>query len=102
MGSGRAELVALGGPTRKESNITEIVIADSRRRMNSLQEEHDWLAEHPSEVEYSGRWIAILGGRIGAHGKSFGQTHRKATAKRPATTPLILYIPKRSEELLIL
>jgi hypothetical protein len=71
--------------------------------MSSLQREHNWLVEHPSEAEkYSGRWIAILGGRIVAHGKSFGQTRRKATAKHPATTPLILYIPKRSEELLIL
>jgi hypothetical protein len=71
--------------------------------MNSLKEEHDWLAEHASEAEkYSGRWIAIFGQRIVANGKSFGQTRRKATAKHPATTPLILYIPKRSEELLIL
>ena len=61
------------------------------------------MADHPSEVEkYSGRWIAILGGRIVAHEKSFGQTHRKAAAKHPASTPLILYVPKRSEQLLIL
>jgi Family of unknown function (DUF5678) len=71
--------------------------------MASVAEEHEWLVDHHSEAEkHSGRWIAILGGSIVADGKSFEQTYKKAETKRPGTTPLILYIPKRSEELLIL
>ena len=71
--------------------------------MASVAEEHEWLVDHHSEAErHSGRWIAILEGSIIAEGKSFEQAYKKAEAKRPGTTPLVLYIPKRSEELLIL
>ena len=46
--------------------------------MTSLQQEHEWLVEHHAEVErYAGRWIAILGEKIVADGKSFEQTHKK-------------------------
>ena len=71
--------------------------------MATLQEEHEWLVEHHAEAEkYAGRWIAILDGRIAADGKSFRETHRKAISGRPSAVPLVIYVPKKSEELLIL
>ncbi len=71
--------------------------------MTSLQQEHEWLVEHHAEAErYSGRWIAILGEKIVADGKSFEQTHKKAMVEHRSAIPLVLYVPKRSEELLIL
>lgn len=76
---------------------------NSRGRMTSLQQEHEWLVEHHAEAErYSGRWIAILGEKIVADGKSFEQTHKKVMVEHPGAIPLVLYVPKRSEELLIL
>lgn len=46
--------------------------------MASLQREHEWLVEHHAEAErYAGRWIAILGEKIVADGKSFQQAYKK-------------------------
>ena len=71
--------------------------------MASLKAEHEWLVEHHSEAEkHSGRWIAILDGRIISDGKTFSQARRKAAGKQPEATPLILYVPKKNEELLVL
>jgi hypothetical protein len=71
--------------------------------MASVVTEHEWLVDHHEEAEkHSGRWIAILDGKIIADGKGFEQAYKKAEAKHPDTTPLVVYIPKRSEELLIL
>jgi hypothetical protein len=71
--------------------------------MATLQKEHDWLVKHHVEAEkYSGRWIAILDEGIAADGKSFQEAHEKATSKRPGAIPLVLYVPKKNEQLLIL
>jgi len=71
--------------------------------MASLQAEHVWLVEHHSEAEkHGGRWIAVLEGKIVAEGKSFKEAHTKTEGLFPGKTPLITYIPKKDEELLIL
>jgi hypothetical protein len=71
--------------------------------MATVQEEYDWLVAHHEEAEkHPGRWIAILDGRIMADGKSFREAHRKATRKHKSSVPLVLYVPKKNEELLIL
>ena len=71
--------------------------------MASLREEHEWLVENHAEAEkHAGRWIAILDSKIVADGKSFRQTYTKVMSEHPGSMPLILYIPKKSEELLIL
>ncbi len=71
--------------------------------MASLQREHEWLVDHHAEVEkHSGRWIAILEGRIIADGKSLEQARDKAKSEHGEKTPLFLYVPKKSEEFLIL
>jgi hypothetical protein len=71
--------------------------------MASPKEEHEWLVKHHKEAEkYSGRWIAILDGKIAADGTSFGAVRRKAAGKNTGNAPLVLYIPKKGEELLIL
>ena len=71
--------------------------------MAAVQREYDWLVEHHKEAEkHAGRWIAILDGTIVADGKSFREAHRKATREHPNGVPLVLYVPKKNEELLIL
>jgi hypothetical protein len=90
-------------PNSGESNITERGLLTERVQMASIMAEHEWLVDHHVEAEkHSGRWIAILEGKIIADGKTFEQAYKKAEAKRPGTTPLVIYIPTRSEELLIL
>ena len=70
--------------------------------MTSLLTEHNWLVEHHEEAEkYGGRWIAILGQKIVSHGKTFEQAYRNAMRRHPGETPLITYILKKGEELLI-
>jgi hypothetical protein len=71
--------------------------------MATVQKEYDWLVEHHAEAEkYAGRWIAVLDGRVTADGRSFREAHRKATKDNPDRVPLVLYVPKKNEELLIL
>jgi hypothetical protein len=71
--------------------------------MMSLQQEQAWLADHHSEAEkHSGRWIAILDGKIIAHGRTFNEAHRRADALQPGKVPLITYIPKKNERLLMI
>lgn len=58
--------------------------------------------EHHSEVEkYTGRWVAILDEEVVADGKDFRRARNDATRKHPGRTPLILYVPRKNEELLI-
>lgn len=70
--------------------------------MSSIQREHDWLVEHHKEVEkYAGRCIAILSEKVVASGKTLEEAYRKATRKHPGKVPLVIYVLKKSEELLI-
>ncbi len=70
--------------------------------MTSLQQEHNWLVDHHKEAEkYGGRWIAILNQKIVAVGKTFQEAHRKASKQYPEKIPLVIYVPKKGEEFLI-
>lgn len=70
---------------------------------SSLQQEHDWLVEHHSEAEkHAGRWIAILQGKIVAEGRSYDLAYRKAIKTHAGSTPLVTYVPRKDEELLVL
>jgi hypothetical protein len=70
---------------------------------SSLLQEHDWLVEHHSEAEkHAGRWIAILQGKMVAEGRTYEQAYRKAIKGRAGATPLVTYVPRKDEELLIL
>jgi len=71
-------------------------------RMASVSVEHNWLVEHHAEVEkYGGRWIAILGEELASNGKTLEEAYRKAVKRNPRKIPLVTYVPKRGEELLI-
>ena len=71
--------------------------------MAMVQKEYDWLVEHHKDAErHSGRWIAILDETIVADGGSFQEAHERATKEHPRSVPLVLYVPRKNEELLIL
>ena len=71
--------------------------------MTSLQQEHDWLVEHHSEAEkHAGRWIAILEEKIVAEGSTYERAYKKAIKAHAGATPLVTYVPRKDEELLIL
>ena len=70
--------------------------------MTSLQAEHNWLVEqHKEAKKYAGQWIAILGNKIVAHGRSLQEVYRKAIRQHPRNPPLVTYVPKKDEEIFI-
>ena len=70
--------------------------------MTSLQAEHDWLVEHHMEAErHTGRFIAILDQSIVVVGKTYYEVYQIAMKQHPGKIPLIIYVPKKGEELLI-
>ena len=70
--------------------------------MASVSVEHNWLVEHHAEVEkYGGRWIAIVEELL-SNGKTLQEAYRKAVKRNPRKIPLVTYVPKRGEELLII
>jgi hypothetical protein len=71
--------------------------------MATIGEEYDWLVEHHVEVEkHAGRWIAILDGKVAADGRSFREANTKAKKDHSNSVPLVIYVPRKGEELLIL
>lgn len=70
--------------------------------MAFVSAEHNWLVEHHAEVEkYGGRWIAIVGEELVSDGKTLQGVYRKALKRNPGKIPLVTYVPRRGEELLI-
>ena len=70
--------------------------------MASMMQEHEWLVKHHSEVEkFAGEWVAIVDRSVVAHGKNFQLARKVATKKYPGKTPMVFYVPKKDEELLI-
>ncbi len=68
----------------------------------TLQSEHKWLAGHPSAMEnFSGKWIAVLGGKIVASGGSYEDVWSRVKTNSIEKMPLITYVLKPGEEQLI-
>ena len=67
-----------------------------------LMEEHEWMIKNPSELQkYAGRWIAVLKNKVIAHGRTFSDAYSKSKKLAPDAIPLITYVLKKGEELLI-
>lgn len=48
-------------------------------QVETIEEKNQWLIDHPEEeAKYPGEWIAVAGGRIVAHGKTFGEAYDDA------------------------
>lgn len=62
-----------------------------------------WLSENPEEVnKYSGKWIAILKGKILASGDSVKSVMVTVKRMQILGLPLITKVPRKDEELYVL
>jgi hypothetical protein len=65
--------------------------------------QHEWCADHPGELEkHPGKWVAVVDEKIVAAGNTYTEVYREVRKKFPDKMPLITYVPRRGEELLIL
>ncbi|MBI1658428.1 MAG: hypothetical protein IS632_06610 [Thaumarchaeota archaeon] len=60
--------------------------------------ESKFLEEMSNKEQYSGQWIAILGARIIASGKSINDVYAKAAKSAKDKTPLFVEIPDKNKE----
>lgn len=70
----------------------------------AVDEESRYLYGHSKELQgkYAGKYVAILGGKIIAVGNTFLEVHKEVENKSSGRLPLIAYIPKEEEELLLI
>lgn len=45
-------------------------------------------------TKYAGNWIAVLDGRVVAHGRSFKEVYQKVKSEHPNERPLIGKLPE--------
>lgn len=65
----------------------------------TLQTEHKWLATHPKELErFSGKWVAVLGGKVVANGSSYENVWSMVKTNSLDKMPLVTYVLKPGEE----
>ena len=70
---------------------------------SALVAAHEWCVDHPEELEkFPGKWVAVVEDRIVANGDSYRAVYREAKRKFPEKIPLVTYVPRKGEELLIL
>lgn len=70
--------------------------------MASLVKEHNWCVSHQEELEkHPGKWIAVVGEELIAVENSYREAYENAKQKFPDMVPLVTYVPREGEELLI-
>jgi hypothetical protein len=62
-----------------------------------------WLSSHFEELsrEHAGEHVAVVDQKAVAFGRDFGEAYKKAKMKSPGKSPLVAYIPKEGDELLL-
>ena len=68
-----------------------------------IELDDEWLTEHSYELskEHPGEHVAVIDQKAVAFGKDFSEAYRKAKRKFPDRAPLVSYIPKKGDELLL-
>ncbi len=63
----------------------------------------EWISSHREEVEkFTGKWIAVLNGKILATGDSVSNVMEVVRGKHIKGLPLVTKVPRRDEEMYIL
>ena len=62
-----------------------------------------WFGEHIEELakEHSGEHVAIIDEKAVAYGKDFGEAYDHAKEAFPEKIPLVAYIPKKGDDMLL-
>lgn len=65
--------------------------------------DHEWIIEHEKELEekYSGKYVAIIDEKIVAIERTSLEADRKGREKSKKI-PLVTYVPKKGEELVLI
>jgi len=65
--------------------------------------DHEWIIEHEQELEtkYSGKYVAVVDGTIVAVERTSLEADKKGREKTKKL-PLVTYIPKSGEELVLI
>ncbi len=65
--------------------------------------DHEWIIEHEQELEtkYSGKYIAVVDGTIVAVERTSLEADKKGR-KKTKKPPLVTYVPKSGEELVLI
>ena len=65
--------------------------------------DNEWITEHSIELskEHPGEYVAVIDQKAVAFGKSDSEAHNRAKRKFPDRSPLVGYIPKEGDELLL-
>jgi len=65
--------------------------------------DHEWIIEHEQELErkYSGKYVAVVDGTIVAVERTSLEADKKGREKTKKL-PLVTYVPKSGEELLLI
>jgi|GEM_PF-629840 len=79
----------------------------SEKELEKLDKEteldEEWLSEHFDELarEHPGEHAAVIDQKPVAFGRDFSEAYNKAKRKFPDRAPLMTYIPKKGDELLL-
>ena len=65
--------------------------------------DHEWIIEHEKELEekYTGKYVAVLDGKIVAVERTSLEADKKGREKTKKI-PLVTYVPKKGEELVLI
>ncbi len=62
----------------------------------------EWISKHPKEVsKYEGKWVAVTVGGIVASGETIKEIREELSKKNIKEEPLIMKIPRKDEEHLV-
>jgi hypothetical protein len=94
--------LVLGNRTNRSVKYIFSIIHMINPEMKMTSPETMYLLEHSSEIEdrYAGRYIAIHGDKIVAAGRTIHELY-ELTDKIGIKDPLVTYVPRDGEELLL-
>lgn len=83
---------------KKEISEKELEALDKQIELND-----EWLHKHSIELskEHPGEYVAVVNQKAAAFGKDDGEAYYAALRKFPDSIPLVTYIPKGGDELLL-
>jgi len=84
----------------KKTKVSEEELKELDRQ---TERDDRWLTEHIEELakEHAGEHVAIIDEKAVAFGKDFGETYDHAKQAFPNKVPLVAYIPKKGDEMLL-
>ncbi len=85
---------------QKKSKISDDELKELDRRV--LKDDR-WFGEHIEELarKHAGQHVAIIDENAVAFGKDFGEAYDHAKESFPGKVPLVAYIPKKGDEMML-